>query len=248
MINIKSVHEIDKMKKAGELTALTHRLVEENICDGITPGELDRIAYEFIKSKGAVPSFLNYAGYPKSLCISVNDVVIHGIPGKQVIKNGDIVSVDIGVLYGGYHGDQAATYPVGDISPEAQRLIDVTKQSFFEGIKNAHEGCRISDISHAVQQYVEENGFSVVRDYVGHGVGRNLHEEPEVPNYGHPGKGVRLYSGMTIAVEPMVNQGGKEVYRLRDGWTVKTADGSLSAHYENTIAITKKGPVILTVC
>ena len=195
MINIKSVHEIDKMKKAGELTALTHRLVEENICDGITTGELDRIAYEFIKSKGAVPSFLNYAGYPKSLCISVNDVVIHGIPGKQVIKNGDIVSVDIGVLYGGYHGDQAATYPVGDISPEAQRLIDVTKQSFFEGIKNAHEGCRISDISHAVQQYVEKNGFSVVRDYVGHGVGRNLHEEPEVPNYGHPGKGVRLYSG-----------------------------------------------------
>ena len=248
MINIKSVHEIDKMKKAGELTALTHRLVEENICDGITTGELDRIAYEFIKSKGAVPSFLNYAGYPKSLCISVNDVVIHGIPGKQVIKNGDIVSVDIGVLYGGYHGDQAATYPVGDISPEAQRLIDVTKQSFFEGIKNAHEGCRISDISHAVQRYVEKNGFSVVRDYVGHGVGRNLHEEPEVPNYGHPGKGVRLYSGMTIAVEPMVNQGGKEVYRLSDGWTVKTADGSLSAHYENTIAITKKGPVILTVC
>lgn len=236
------------MRKAGELTALTHRLVAENICDGITTGELDRIAYEFIKSKGATPSFLNYGGFPKSLCISINDVVIHGIPGNTVIKNGDIVSVDAGVCYKGYHGDQAATYPCGKISDEAQRLIDVTKQSFFEGIKNACEGNRVSDISCAVQAYVEQNGFSVVRDYVGHGVGRQLHEEPEVPNYGKPRKGVRLYKGMTIAVEPMVNQGAFDVIRLSDGWTVKTADGSLSAHYENTIAITKNEPIILTVC
>ncbi len=248
MISIKSVSEIDKMKKAGELTALTHRLIAENICDGITTGELDRIAYEFIKSKGAVPSFLNYNGYPKSVCISVNDVVIHGIPGKQIIKNGDIVSVDVGVYLNGYHGDQAATYPCGNISPEAQRLIDVTRQSFFEGIKNAIEGNRVSDISCAVQSYVEQNGFSVVRDYVGHGVGRQLHEDPEVPNFGKARKGARLYKGMTIAVEPMVNMGDFDVYRLDDGWTVKTADGSLSAHYEHSIAITKNEPIILTQC
>lgn len=247
MISIKSVKEIDRMKKAGEITALTHRLLEENICDGVTTGELDRIAYEFIKSKGAVPSFLNYAGYPNSVCLSVNDVVIHGIPGKQIIKNGDIVSVDIGAYLNGYHADQAATYPCGQVSAEAQRLIDVTKQSFFEGIKNAREGNRISDISNAVQKHVEQNGFSVVRDYVGHGVGRELHEAPEVPNYGKPNKGVRLYSGMTLAVEPMVNQGKYDVYRLKDGWTVKTVDGSLSAHYEHSIAVTKNEPVLLTI-
>jgi len=247
MISIKSVSEIDKMKKAGEITALTHRLIEENICDGVTTGELDRIAYEFIKSKGAVPSFLNYSGYPNSVCLSVNDVVIHGIPGKQIIKNGDIVSVDIGAYLNCYHADQAATYPCGQVSAEAQRLIDVTKQSFFEGIKNAREGNRISDISNAVQSYVEKNGFSVVRDYVGHGVGRELHEAPEVPNYGKPNKGVRLYAGMTLAVEPMVNQGKYDVYRLKDGWTVKTVDGLLSAHYEHSIAVTKNEPVLLTI-
>lgn len=248
MISIKSVSEIDKMRKAGELTALTHRLIEENICDGITTGELDRIAYEFIKSKGAIPSFLNYHGYPNSVCISVNDVVIHGIPGKQIIKSGDIVSVDVGVFLNGYHGDQAATYPCGKVSPVAQKLIDVTKQSFFEGMKYATEGNRISDISCAVQQYVEQNGFSVVRDYVGHGIGRQLHEDPEVPNFSKGRRGARLVPGMTIAVEPMVNQGDFDVYMLDDGWTVKTADGSLSAHYENTIAITKNEPIILTVC
>ena len=247
MISIKSVTEIDKMRKAGEITALTHRLLEENICDGVTTGELDRIAYEFIKSKGAVPSFLNYSGYPNSVCLSVNDVVIHGIPGKQIIRSGDIVSVDIGAYLNGYHADQAATYPCGQVSAEAQRLIDVTKQSFFEGIKNAREGNRISDISNAVQKYVEQNGFSVVRDYVGHGVGRELHEAPEVPNYGKANKGVRLYTGMTLAVEPMVNQGKYDVYRLKDGWTVKTVDGSLSAHYEHSIAVTKNEPVLLTI-
>lgn len=247
MISIKSVSEIDKMRKAGQLTALTHKLVEQNIHDGVTTKELDRIAYEFIKSKGAVPSFLNYSGYPKSICVSVNDVVIHGIPGDQIIKTGDIVSVDIGVYYGGYHGDQAATYPCGKVSAEAQKLIDVTKESFYKGIEFACEGNRISDISHAVQTYVEQNGFSVVTDYVGHGVGRNLHEDPEVPNYGKQGKGARLYSGMTLAVEPMVNVGKSNVKRLNDGWTVVTADGSLSAHYEHSIAITKNKPILLTV-
>ncbi|MBQ7075969.1 MAG: type I methionyl aminopeptidase [Clostridia bacterium] len=247
MISIKSVSEIDKMRKAGHLNALTHRLVAENICDGVTTEELDRLACEFIKSKGAVPSFLNYGGYPKSICISVNDVVIHGIPGKQIIKTGDIVSVDVGVYLDGYHSDSAATYPCGKVSEEAQRLIDVTKQSFYEGIKFAREGNRVSDISCGVQTYVEQNGFSVVTDYVGHGVGRNLHEDPEVPNFGKSGKGARLYSGMTLAVEPMVNAGTPDVKRLKDGWTVITADGKLSAHYEHTIAVTKGNPILLTV-
>ncbi|MBQ3114621.1 MAG: type I methionyl aminopeptidase [Clostridia bacterium] len=247
MISIKSVSEIDKMRRAGHINALTHRLVAENICDGITTEELDRLAYEFIKSKGAAPSFLNYSGYPKSICVSVNDVVIHGIPGKQTIKTGDIVSVDIGVYLDGYHSDSAATYPCGEVSAEAKRLIEVTKQSFYEGIKFACAGNRVSDISNGVQTYVEQNGFSVVKDYVGHGVGKNLHEDPEVPNHGKAGRGARLYSGMTLAVEPMVNAGSCDVKRLKDGWTVITADGKMSAHYEHTIAVTKSSPVLLTV-
>lgn len=248
MINIKSEAQITKMRKAGEITALTHRLMKETISDGITTQEIDRIADEFIRSKGAIPSFKNYNGFPGSICTSVNDTVIHGIPGKLRLKDGDIIGVDIGALLDGYHGDQAVTYPVGNVSEEAKRLLKAAEDGFFEGIKHAVEGNRVSDISAAIQQYVEAQGFSIVREFVGHGLGQRLHEDPEVPNYGRPGKGPRLYRGMTIAVEPMINAGKKEVYMLDDGWTVVTADGSLSAHFEHSIAITKGQPILLTVC
>jgi methionyl aminopeptidase len=214
---------------------------------GVTTGEIDKAVHDFIVSQGAKPSFLHYQGYPASACISVNEVVIHGIPGKRVLKEGDIVSVDVGACYQGFHGDCAATFACGTISQEAQRLIDVTKQSFFEGIRFARQGYRVSDISHAVQTYVEANGFSVVRAFVGHGVGEHLHEEPSVPNYGAPGKGPRLVKNMTIAVEPMVNMGTYEVRVLKDGWTTVTADGKLAAHYENSILITDGEAEILTV-
>ena len=197
--------------------------------------------------QGARPSFLHYGGFPASACISVNNTVIHGIPGGRVLREGDIVSVDVGAYYRGFHGDCAATYPCGKISPEAQRLIDVTRQSFFQGLQFAKQGNRISDISHAIQTYVESNGYSVVRDFVGHGVGAQLHEEPEVRNFGAPGHGPRMLKGMTLAIEPMVNQGSYEVVVLRDKWTTVTADGSLSAHYENTVLITDGEPEILTV-
>ena len=197
--------------------------------------------------QGARPSFLHYGGFPASACISVNNTVIHGIPGSRVLREGDIVSVDVGAYYRGFHGDCAATYPCGKISPEAQRLIDVTRQSFFQGLQFAKQGNRISDISHAIQTYVESNGYSVVRDFVGHGVGAQLHEEPEVRNFGAPGHGPRMLKGMTLAIEPMVNQGSYEVVVLRDKWTTVTADGSLSAHYENTVLITDGEPEILTV-
>lgn len=200
----------------------------------------------FIRQQGAVPSFLHYNGYPASACISVNDEIIHGIPGKRVLQEGDIVSVDVGAYIGGFHGDCAATFPCGRISPEAQRLIDVTRQSFFEGIRFAREGQRLQDVSAAVQAYVEQNGFSVVREYVGHGVGAKMHESPEIPNYGRPGHGPRLLRGMTLAIEPMVNAGSAAITQLSDGWTVKTADGKWAAHYENTILITDGAPEILT--
>ena len=214
---------------------------------GVTTQEIDKAVYRFIRSQGAEPSFLNYNGYPASICISVNDEIIHGIPGKRVLKEGDIVSVDVGAFIGGYHGDCAATYACGKISDEAQRLIDVTKQSFFEGIRYAHEGGRLSDVSHAIQEYVEANGFSVVREYVGHGIGRNMHESPEVPNFGLPGHGPKLLRGMTLAVEPMVNAGTAAIKQMSDGWTVKTRDGKYAAHYENTILITSDEPELLTV-
>ena len=248
MINIKSEHELTKMRKAGEVVALTQKLLEETICEGITTAELDRIAEEFIRSKGAIPSFKNYNGFKGSICASINDVVIHGIPGNTKLKDGDIIGLDIGALLDGFHGDMARTFGVGNISDEAKNLIAAAEGSFYAGIKNAVEGNRISDISAAVQKYAEGKGYSVVREFVGHGVGRNLHEDPEVPNYGRPGKGPRMYRGMTIAVEPMINAGRKEVYMAEDGWTVYTEDGSLSAHFENTIAITKGEPMILTVC
>lgn len=248
MITIKSASQLDKMKKAGEIVALTHELMKKNICDGVTTKELDRIAEEFIRSKGAIPSFKNYNGYPASICASVNDVVIHGIPGNTRLKNGDIIGVDIGAFIDGYHGDSANTYGVGDISKEAADLIEAAKGGFEAGLKMAIQGNRVGDISAAVQQYVEQCGYSVVREFVGHGVGAQMHEEPEVPNYGKPGRGPRLCAGMTLAVEPMINAGKRDILMLDDEWTIVTADGSLSAHYEHSIAITKDEPILLTVC
>ena len=247
MISIKNEREIALMRKACKITAAARALAGEMVRPGVTTQQIDKAVHDFILSQGAVPSFLHYSGYPASVCISVNETIIHGIPGGRVLKEGDIVSIDVGAKWGGFHGDCAATYPCGNISPEAQRLIDVTKQSFFEGIRFARQGYRVSDIGHAVQSYVEANGFSVVRSFVGHGVGENLHEEPEVPNFGHPGHGPRLIRGMTIAVEPMVNAGVYDVRVLKDGWTTVTADGKLSAHYENSLLITDGEPEILTV-
>ena len=235
------------MRRACKITAAARALAGEMVRPGVTTGEIDKAVHDFIVSQGAKPSFLHYQGYPGSACISVNEVVIHGIPGNRVLKDGDIVSVDVGAYWQGFHGDCAATFACGNISQEAQRLIDVTKQSFFEGIRYARQGYRVSDISHAVQTYVEANGFSVVRAFVGHGVGEHLHEEPSVPNYGAPGKGPRLVKNMTIAVEPMVNMGTYDVRVLRDGWTTVTADGKLAAHYENSILITDGEAEILTV-
>ena len=247
MIILKSSHEIQLMRQAGKITAAARALAGEMVAPGVTTQEIDKAVHRFIKSQGAVPSFLNYNGFPASVCISVNDEVIHGIPGNRVLKDGDIVSIDVGAYKGGYHGDCAATYACGQISDEAKRLIEVTRQSFFEGLKYAREGYRLPDVSGAIQRYVESNGFSIVREFVGHGIGSKLHESPEVPNYVDPRMGrPRLLRGMTIAVEPMVNAGRAGVKVMPDGWTVKTAYGRLSAHYENTILITDGEPEILT--
>ena len=247
MITLKSEREIELMRRAGKITAAARALAGEMVKPGVTTQEIDKAVYRFIRSQGAQPSFLNYNGYPASVCVSVNDEVIHGIPGKRVLKEGDIVSVDVGAYIGGFHGDCAATYACGKISDEAQKLIDVTRQSFYEGMKFAREGNRLSDVSHAIQEYVEANGFSVVREYVGHGIGRAMHESPEVPNFGLPGHGPKLLRGMTIAVEPMVNAGAAAIRQMPDGWTVKTRDGKYAAHYENTILITAGEPELLTV-
>jgi len=247
MIAIKNGHDLECMRRACKITAAARALAGEMVRPGVSTKEIDKAVYDFIVSQGAKPSFLNYNGFPGSSCISVNSTVIHGIPGAYVLKEGDIVSVDVGAFYKGFHGDCAATYPCGAISAEAQKLIDVTKGSFFEGIRFAKRGHRVSDISHAIQTYVESNGFSVVRSFVGHGVGAQLHEEPEVPNFGAPGRGPRLIPGMTLAIEPMVNAGVYDVRILKDGWTTVTADGKLSAHYENTVLITDGEPEILTV-
>ena len=246
-ITIKSKSDLLKMREAGRIAARALEHAGKVIHPGMTTKQLDKSIHDFIVSCGAVPTFLGYGGFPASACISINDEIIHGIPSKKrIIREGDIVSVDVGAYIGGFHGDCAATYPCGKISEEAQRLIDVTRQSFFEGFAQAREGNRISDISHAVQAYVEANGFSVVREYVGHGVGRNMHEAPEIPNYGAPGHGPKLLRGMTIAVEPMVNAGTAAIRQMSDGWTVKTRDGKYAAHYENTILITADEPEILT--
>ena len=247
MITLKSSHEIQLMRQAGKITAAARALAGAMVAPGVTTREIDRAVHRFIKSHGAEPSFLGFNGFPASVCISVNDEIIHGIPGHRVLREGDIVSIDVGAFKDGYHGDCAATYPCGQISEEARRLIEVTRQSFFEGLKFAREGYRLPDLSGAIQRYVEANGFSVVREYVGHGIGRKMHESPEVPNYVEPKAGrPRFLRGMTIAVEPMVNAGGAGVYTMPDGWTVRTADGRLSAHYENTILITDGEPELLT--
>ena len=246
MITLKNSHEIELMRRAGKITAAARALAGEMVKPGVTTQEINDEVERFIRKEGAIPSFLNYNGYPGSICISVNDEVIHGIPGKRVLNEGDIVSVDVGAFIGGFHGDCAATFACGEISPEAQDLIRVTRESFFEGIKLAKKGHRVQDISAAVQAYVESHGYSIVREYVGHGIGKNLHESPEVPNFGTPGRGVRLLPGMTLAIEPMVNAGGAAIQLLSDGWTVKTRDGKNAAHYENTILITDGEPEILT--
>lgn len=247
MIVLKTGRELKIMKEACRISAGALQLIGKAIEPGVTTAELDRLAEAYIRKQGAVPNFKNYQGYPATACISINNQVIHGIPSAKVrINEGDIVSVDLGAMFEGYHGDNAATFACGDISVEAKRLMDTTQESLYEGIKAACAGNRIGDISHAVQSYVEARGYSVVRQFVGHGVGTHLHEAPEVPNFGTPGRGIRLLPGMTLAIEPMVNAGKPDVKVQPDGWTVLTTDGSLSAHFEHTIAITSDGPVIMT--
>ncbi|MDK2798987.1 MAG: methionyl aminopeptidase [Clostridiales bacterium] len=246
MITIKSAREIEYMREAGRIVAEAHNLIEKAIRPGITTKELDNIAEQYILSQGAVPSFKGYNGFPASICASVNHEVVHGFPGLNELKDGDIISIDIGAMYKGYHGDAARTHPVGNVTDEAKRLIKVTRESFYEGIKHAVEGNRLSDISSAIQKYVENHGYSVVREFVGHGIGKKMHEEPQIPNYGPPGRGPRLQTGMTLAVEPMVNMGKYHVRILPNQWTVVTVDGSMSAHYEHTIVITQGEAEILT--
>lgn len=247
MIPIKTTKQLECMRVACRLTAMARKAAYDAVAPGVTTDEIDQIVRRTIEEAGAKPSFLGYGGFPASACVSINDEVIHGIPSKKrIIRSGDIVKIDVGAYIGGFHGDCACTVACGEVPDEAKRLIEVTRQSFYEGIKFARKGCRVSDISAAVQTYVEANGFSVVRSFVGHGVGRQLHESPEVPNYGRPGHGARLQKGMTLAIEPMVNAGVYDVRVLSDGWTVKTKDGKLSAHYENTVAITDGEPEILT--
>ena len=246
MITIKSAQDIERMRAAGRVVEETLLLLEQSVRVGITTAELDRIADAFIRSKGAYPTFLNYNGYPKSVCISVNDEVVHGIPGKRKLKDGDIVSCDVGATLDGFVGDAARTFLVGDVPQETQDLVRITRECFFEGLKYCRVGYRISDISKAIQKHAESHGYGVVRELVGHGVGRKLHEDPEVPNFYSPRARQRLEAGMTIAVEPMINLGTAKVWQLDDGWTVTTQDGKPSAHYENSIAITDGDPILLT--
>ena len=248
MIVLKTGRELNIMKEACRISAGALKTAGKAVEPGITTAELDKLAEDYIISQGAIPNFKNYHGYPATACISVNNEVIHGIPSrKRKLKQGDIVSIDLGAKFEGFHGDNAATFACGDISPEAKRLMDITEQSLYKGIAAAVSGGRIGDIAAAVQSFVEANGYSVVRQFVGHGIGRELPEAPEVPNFGTAGRGFRLLPGMTLAIEPMVNAGGYEVKVLPDGWTVLTRDGSLSAHFEHTVVITNDGPKILTV-
>ena len=246
-IILKTAEQIRLMKEAGRITGEAILKARDVIRPGVSTWEVDRVIHDYIVKCGAKPSFLGYAGFPGSACVSVNSEVIHGIPSrKRILEEGDLVKVDVGALYRGYHGDSAKTFAVGRVSPEATRLMERTKECFYRGVAKAIAGNRIGDVGHAVQTCAEEAGFSVVREYVGHGVGSHLHEEPDVPNYGTEGRGCRLYAGMTIAIEPMVNAGGAGVRVLPDGWTVVTSDGRLSAHYEHTVAVTDDGPVLLT--
>lgn len=247
MITIKSEAELDSMRAAGRIVAMVLKELEKLIRPGITTKELDEFAEEYIIKNGGIPSFKGLYGYPASICTSVNDEVVHGIPGMRRLEEGDIISIDVGVCVDGLHADAARTFAVGNISDAARFLIKVTEESFFEGIKNAVAGKRVGDISNSIQRYVESRGFSVVRDLVGHGIGRKFHESPQVPNFGKAGVGIRLIKNMTLAVEPMVNEGSYKVYTDKDGWTVKTLDGKLSAHYENTIIITESLPEIITL-
>ena len=248
MIYIKSSSEVAKMRTSGRITANVFEILKPYIKPGVSTAELDKITKEYILNSEAKPSFLNYNGFPASICSSVNDVVIHGIPShSKILKDGDIISIDVGVIKDGYHSDAARTFAVGNISDEAARLIDVTKKSFFEGIRYARQGERLFSISATIQDYVESAGYSIVKNYCGHGVGKNLHEDPEIPNYGKFGHGNRLMRNMTLAIEPMVNMGDKNVVFMSDGWTCKTRDGLPSAHYENTVLITENGVEILTV-
>lgn len=248
MINVKTGSELEKMRIANGIVRDLLLFLEEHIKEGVTTAYLDSIARDFIERRGAKPSFLGYNGFPASICTSIDDVVVHGIPNKHtVLQEGQIIGCDVGAYIHGFHGDACRTFAVGRISPEKQRLMDVTKECFFKGIAVMKDGVRLGDLSHAIQEHAESNGYSVVRELVGHGIGRDMHEDPSVPNYGPEGHGVRMHTNMTIAVEPMINMGAKEVYTARDGWTVRTVDGKPSAHYENTILITEEGVEILTL-
>lgn len=246
MITCKSDKELTYMRDAGRIVALTHQELAKAVRPGVTTKELDNIAESFIRKEGAVPAFKGYHGFPATICASINEEVVHGIPSVRQLNNGDIISIDIGAIIDGFFGDAAVTLPVGDVTEEAMRLLKVTEESLSIGIQQALEGNRLTDISHAIQSHVESHGMAVVKDYVGHGIGSSMHEEPQIPNFGRPGRGPRLKSGMTLAIEPMVNLGTWEVKTLEDNWTVVTQDRSLSAHFEHTIAITDKGPEILT--
>ena len=246
-VHIKTREQIEKMRIAGEILAKLDEVLRKEIKPDVTTKQLDSIAEEFIRSQGAVPSFKGYGGFPGSICTSVNDEIVHGIPSERKLKQGDIISIDMGSYIGGYHADAARTYAVGEITPELQKLIDVTKQSFFEGIQYAKQGCHLNQIGIAIQKYVEQNGFSFVREYVGHGIGRKLHEDPSVANYREQRKGILLKRGMTLAIEPMVNMGSYQLKVLKDGWTAVTRDGLCAAHYENTVVITNGEPEILTL-
>ena len=248
MIQLKNSAQISAMKEAGRITGEALLLAREHVREGVSTKELDTLIRGYIERCGAKPSFLGYGGFPASACISINDEVIHGIPSdKKILREGDIVKIDVGAFYGGFHGDSARTIPVGRVSDEAMKLIEVTRNSFFAGVEMLKTGNRIGDVGSAIQNCVEKEGFSVVRRYIGHGVGRALHEQPDVPNYGTAGRGTRLCAGMTLAIEPMVNTGTEEVYEMSDGWTVKTVDKGLSAHYENTVALTSEGVIITTL-
>lgn len=248
MIRLKNAAQIAIMKDAGRITGEAILVAKEALRDGVSTKFLDTKIREYIEKCGATPSFLGYGGFPASACISINDEVIHGIPSDaRILREGDIVKIDVGACYKGFHGDSARTFAVGTVSAEAQKLIEVTEQCFFRGLEQIRPGNRTGDIGHAVQSYAEANGYGVVREYVGHGIGSEMHEEPEIPNFGHAGHGIRLFPGMAIAVEPMINQGTWEVKRLPDGWTVKTKDGSLSAHYENTVVLTDNGVIVTTI-
>lgn len=248
MIELKTAKELERMAAACKISALALKVAGQSVAPGMSTKELDHIIEKEIRAHGAKPNFLGYGGFPGAACISLNDTVIHGIPSKDIIiREGDIVSVDTGAFYDGFNGDNAYTFTVGDVSEEAKALLKATEESLYEAIKVVKPGMRIGDIGHAVQSYVEKRGYAVVRKYIGHGVGRNLHESPDVPNFGTPGRGVRLAAGMTLAIEPMVNAKGEDVKTLRDGWTVKTVSGSLSAHFEHTVAVTEQGAKILTL-